>query len=148
MKKHEAEQMNEADLVKVAEGNIPKRVVEEPIMAGQRLPEDFVNPPQGAPGHKCLDPQGRYKPDWYSLKIHKASENMPQRQYFNHGGKQWLVEVGRWVDVPPEIITLLRYTEQEIISMDISETSLTVAQGVTKVVDMVPRFSTTSMASA
>jgi len=116
---------------------------------GQPLPEGFENAPIGAPrGHYCLDTRGRYQPDWYALKLHKTSDNMPHRQYFNMNGKGWYVEVGVWVDVPPQIVTILGYTEQQVISMDVTSQALMSERGATKVVDVVPRFSYTFVPSA
>ena len=148
MKKHEAEQMNEQQMADMAQATIPKGPDPVRFVPHKPLPEDFVNPVAGIVGHKCLDPRGNYKPDWYCLKLNKASENMPQRQYFNHNGREWLVEVGVWVDVPPQIITILSYTEQEVVSMDISKVNLVVDRSVPRVVDLVPRFSFSVLASA
>lgn len=117
-------------------------------VAGRQLPAGFANPECGAPGHLCVDPQGRYQPTWSALKIYKNNENMPQRQYFNMNGKAWYVTVGQWVDVPPEILTVLRYTEQQIISMDMTQSALQGDRAVPRVVDTVPRFSYNHIASA
>jgi len=112
----------------------------------ETLPEGFVNPPCGDRGHLCLDPRGRYQPEWYALKIHK-NDNMPQRQYFNANGKGWYVQVGVWVDVPPVILTVLKYTEQQVLSMDVSKTNFVSERGVPLVVDVVPRFSYSTISS-
>lgn len=125
-----------------------KNDVPERPLPGKPLPEGLVNKPAGVYGHFCLDPRGNYQPRWASLKIHKQHENMPQRQYFNHNGKSWLVTVGAWVDVPPEILILLGYTEQEIISMDLEQSNLLVDRNVPKVVDRVQRFGYTAIPSA
>lgn len=121
--------------------------VGKPI-AGQPLPHGIVNPPCGTPGHMCLDPKGLYQPTWYSLKIHKVSDNMPSRQYFNLNGKSWYVTIGVWVDVPPEILIVLADTDQQVISMNIERSNLQTDRGVPVVVDVVPRFSYNSASSA
>lgn len=141
--------MDEQELADRAKESLPIKEEATPPgpKEGKRLPDDFINPAPGIQGHLCLDPNGIYRPNWVCLRIAKSNENMPQNQYFNMNGKQWLVRIGGWVDVPPEIVTLLLYTDQEVISMDISGQALTVNQCVPKVVDLVPRFSYTALAS-
>ena len=142
---------SEAALAEEARGSI--KVEEPPIepgkpVHGKSLPDGFENLAAGVYGHHCIDPRGIYRRNWVCLKLHKQHDNMPQRQYFNHNGKSWLVEVGTWVDVPPEIMSLLSLTEQEVISMDIGQANLLIDRNVPKVVDRIPRFSYTAIPSA
>jgi len=146
--RNESRADREARMADSARAAMPEVVEEEAPMAGKPLPEGFVNPPRGKPGHRCLDQRNLYQPKWFSLILHKINENMPQRQYFNMNGKQWLVQVGVWVDVPKEIITLLGYTEQEVISMNMKDSDMITNRSVPMVVDRVPRFSTSMIASA
>jgi hypothetical protein len=148
-KKHQRE-MDERRLAEIASSRVKVEDDVEPgkPIPGRPLPEGLINPPCGQRGHYCVDPQGRYQPDWYALKLHKTSENMPQRQYFNQNGKSWFVQVGTWVDVPPQILTILKYTEQQVISMDMTDTALRSGRSVPRVVDVVPRFSYTAERSA
>jgi len=125
-----------------------EKVVELPrFVAGDPLPEDFINPPAGDVNHKCLDPRGNYQPKWAQLRIAKGA-NLSKHQIFNCAGKMWHVAIGGWVDVPPEVINVLGMTDQEVISMDIENANPLVDKFVPTVVDIVPRFNWGSRASA
>jgi len=113
-KTEKSQRLNEDQLKKAADGqrdHVPMPQPDEP------LPKGFTNPPAGQAGHRCLDPNGVYRPSWFSLLLHK-SEGMPERQPFNCAGKKYSVRVGDWVDVPPEIIEVLRMSEHAMVAYD------------------------------
>lgn len=118
-----------------------------PFSAGEKIPEDFPNPPVGEMGHYCMDPEGRYRPDFMQLKLH-GSKNMPSRQFFSVNKKSAYVRVGKWVDVPRFVITALSMTEIEKTHMDYDGTDLVLNDFVPKVVERVPRFAYSVFPSA
>lgn len=100
-----------------------------------------TNPPPGSPGHLCCDPKGRYRPTWFTIKIHRRDDgSTPNRQFFNIGGKKFRVLTGTWVDVPPVIVNALENAVVEVISMNVSEADPLVQDYVPMVVDSQPRF--------
>jgi hypothetical protein len=146
---------NEADLIREAEKEkMAEKEVPAPVH-GKPLPEGFVNPPGGHPGHRCVEPgTGRYNKTWFCLKLH-GGENMAQRQSFNCAGRKFSVRVGQWVDVPPEVIEVLatctiqtlRAEAQNLPDLVGTSGSDPLAAAV-DVVDERPRFSYTAVPSA
>ena len=143
-------QLNEAKLAKAASTAVSEsEMTKSQLVPGKPLPEGVDNPPIGQVGHYCEDPQGNYQPSWMQLMIHKTHDDMPERQYFRSGKASWRVKTGTWVDVPPEIITLLSNTVVEEIEMDLRTANpLSEDGGVQRVVNRIPRFSTSILPSA
>jgi len=141
--------LDEKGLAKAAKSALSEHEMEaSQVIAGKPLPEGFVNPEIGKPGHYCLDPSGNYQPTWASLKIHKTGEDIPERQFFQNGKRHWRVQTGVWVDVPPEIINLLECMVLEEVEMDFRTANPLMTGGVSKVVNKIPRFSTSLIPSA
>jgi hypothetical protein len=141
--------ISEKDLVQSADAAIKVEEFESSqIVAGQPIPDDIENPDPGRPGHYCLDIDGNYQPKWTCLHIHRTSNDTPERQFFACGKRTWRVKTGQWVDVPPEIITILNLTVMQEIEMDITKANPIADRGVEKVVREIPRFSTSVMPSA
>ena len=142
--------LNEEDLVGAAEETVAAEAIpkKDQIVSGRPLPEGFENPEIGKLGHYCIDPKGRYQKNWYQLKIAKTDESMPSRQYFCNGASEWWVKIGVWVDVPPELMSVLENAEVEVIEMDVRNANLLTDEGVRKVVNKVPRFSYQVLPSA
>lgn len=115
--------------------------------SGQKIPDDFQNPPAGTRGHLCVDKEGRYRPDWFSLKMART-ETMPRRQFFNCAGFKATVMVGVWADVPPSIIEALGYTEVNVIRLDMDDSTMSLQSSVPMVVDTIPRFNHVALESA
>jgi hypothetical protein len=95
--------------------------------SGKALPGEFKNPPAGTPYHRCLDPQGHYRPDWSCIKIHKTTETQADRVYA-HGAlirgphkvvtlANNYVRTGVWVDVPPEVLAIIKGAVRETMDM-------------------------------
>lgn len=149
MSKKTTQKISERDLVKSADNAIKVEEFEKSqIIGGKPLPDDFENPDAGQVGHKCIDIDGNYQPTWTSLHIHRTSDSMPERQYFACGSRSWRVRTGLWVDVPPEIITILSLTVMQEIEMDITKANPIADRGVVKTVREIPRFSTSVVPSA
>lgn len=75
-------------------------------VAGQKLPEGFVNPPLGDRGHLCLDRGGLYQPTWVQLYLERVHDRQQDPQSFPLGAR-WQVPLEEWVDAPPEVIESL-----------------------------------------
>ena len=149
MARRSANTIDERALVQSAVSAIQEKDLEKSqVVKGKPLPEDFVNPEPGEPGHKCLDPEGNYQPDWTCLHIHRVDDGTPNRQFFAAGSRTWRVRTGEWVDVPPDIIEILRGTTKTEIEMDITKANPISDRGVEKVIRKIPRFSTSQMSSA
>jgi hypothetical protein len=112
------------------EGTAPARA---PI-AGLPLPPGFVNPPAGEHGHLCLDPEGRYRPTWSCVFIHKTAE-VPERQPFlDENCNSIMVATDRWADVPPPVVWRLQDTRvSKIVRDGMSGAALTRAMSETEV---------------
>ena len=144
-------QLDEKALVDQANGAIATAIAENEetrAIAGRKLPANMVNPKIGTIGHMCLDPQERYQPKWMQLKIVRTEENMPSRQYFCNGDREWNIVTGVWVDVPMELIACLEKAEVEVVEMNMDKAQAMLGNSVTKVVNTVPRFSTQMLPSS
>lgn len=101
-----------AEAERQARINDPKKDVTDPdnfnIVADKPLPDGFVNPPAGEPGHFCVDQRGFYQPDWYSIYIDKVHDKQQDPQPFNLAGTKYHVPLERWIDVPPGVVIALK----------------------------------------
>lgn len=79
--------------------------------AGRPLPEGFENPPCGDYGHRCVDRDGRYQPDWTQLFIEKIVDHQNDPQPLSCLPK-YLVPLETWVDVPPSVMKSLESAVQ------------------------------------
>ena len=105
------------EALKMKAGDIPEKA--NLPEAGKKLPDGFVNPPIGKRGHLCLDPQGRYQPDWKSIKIHRTAQDMPDDLPFVCADNQpRLVRIGVWVDVPPDMADAVTSIEETVRSQN------------------------------
>lgn len=75
-------------------------------VAGQQLPEGFVNPEKGERGHLCVDREGLYQPKWTQLYLERVHDRQQDPQSFPLGAR-YLVPLEEWVDAPPEILESL-----------------------------------------
>lgn len=142
-------QLDEKALVVKADSAVAEEELKSAVaVPGKPLPEDYDNIEIGKLGHLCLDPQGNYQPTWSSLMIHRTHDGIPERQYFCNGTQSWRVKTGDWVDVPPEIISLLECTVQEEVEMDITKANPLMEDNVIRVTRKIPRFSTNILPSA
>lgn len=87
------------------------------IKPGMPLPEKFINPPCGDPGHLCVDRGGIYRPDWSQLLLYRQHEGQADPQPFPLGAR-WLVPLEKWVDVPPEVMVSLKDAQETHHRMD------------------------------
>jgi len=149
MSKKTTRKISERDLVDSADAAIKVEEFESSqLIPGKPIPDGIENPPPGKPGHYCVDPLGNYQPTWSSIHLHRTSQDMPERQFFACGRKTWRVKTGQWVDVPPEVVTILNLTVMQEIEMDMSKADPISDRGVETVVREIPRFSTSMMPSA
>jgi hypothetical protein len=138
----------QVDLEALAEKQKVEKTPTSPWVAGEPAPEDEENPPPGKPGHRCIDPQGRYQPTWMSLYLEKNADT-PMRQYVsaNNSAGGYRITTGEWVDVPPEVVEVLRgcvYEEHEMRAVPTADGDVR-RERVTR---QVPRFSLSSLPSA
>lgn len=118
---------------------------EDQWIPGKPAPEGAKNPPPGAPGHRCLDPDGKYQPTWFSVHIDRGP-TVPAQQYFASNGGGYRVRTGEWVDVPPEIVEVMRsctYIDTRTTVVNTTEGPKRQNQSVE-----VPRFSFSALPSA
>lgn len=101
-----------AEAERQARINDPNKDVTDPdnfnISPDRPLPEGFVNPPCGEPGHFCVDNRGFYQPDWWQLHIDKVHDKQANPQAFNLAGQIVRVPLETWVDVHPAVIIALQ----------------------------------------
>lgn len=112
---------------------------------GKPAPDDVKNPPAGDTGHRCVDPEGRYQPSWYSVHIDKTPTT-PEVLYLSSDKGGWRVRTGQWVDVPPDIVERLRgcsYTDEATDVVNTTEGPKRIVRRVD-----VPRFSLSFFPSA
>lgn len=142
-----AQRLNEEQLKQMADKREGTRAGALPE-AGKQLPRGFDNPEPGDSRHRCVDPHGAYQPSWYCLLLHDG-EGMPQRQSFNCAGRKYSVRVGEWVDVPPEIIEVLRSAEVSTVRYDQADDA-DLATGVPRPMSVArrPRFNYSVLPSA
>jgi hypothetical protein len=87
-------------------------VIPEPI-ADKVLPEGFVNPPGGEDGHRCVDRHKLYRPTYKQLLLEKHNKFDQDPHFVGCAGKPFRIPREIWVDVPPEVITVLRDAVEE-----------------------------------
>lgn len=129
------------------QGNAVERPKGDGWEPGYPPPKGAVNPPAGEPGHRCLDPKGNYRPDWFSVIIERTP-TVSDTQYFsaNNSAGGYRVRTGEWVDVPPEVVGILRGTTYEETETKVVPTPD--GQAVNKRgVRRVPRFQFSSVPS-
>lgn len=85
-------------------GQSPAATLTEPeILPGQKIPEGVHNPPPGEPGHRCVDLQGRYNPEWVSLYLFKHNETDQDPVPVTCAGDRYWVYREKWIDVPESV---------------------------------------------
>lgn len=75
--------------------------------------------PCGEEGHYCLDPQGKYKPDWVQLYINRDQLTPASLPFVNGKTKEnFLLPTGLWVDCPAWVVTNLQNCIETITEDD------------------------------
>lgn len=78
------------------------------IRKNHPLPDGFVNPECGEPGHRCIGNDGKYHPEWIQLRIDGVYEGQANPQKFPLGGSTYLIPLDEWLDAPPEVLVSLK----------------------------------------
>lgn len=114
------------------------------FVAGSPLPRGFKNPDVGRPGHRCIDNDGNYRPDWVSIYIEKTNQTA-SRIPFNRTGpdglpRPWSIKTGEWVDVPRDVYEQLSGIRYDQVEYDMSKKSSLTGDGAEQIIRSVPRF--------
>ena len=77
------------------------------IIPNNPLPEGFINPSCGKPGHYCVDNAGVYRPEFKQIIVPKVHDYQQDPQPVGCADNTYNVPLDIWVDVPPEVVIVM-----------------------------------------
>ena len=122
---------------------------------GKPLPKGFDNPPPGDPGHRCIDLQGKYRPDWVCIRIEKTPQVQDRLPFMVKESEDpkavpqtYQVKTGMWVDVPKCLYEGAASLKYQKIETNFHSTDPLTKEGFEQVVEEKPALFVSALPSA